>query len=129
MRWKLRGSDKICTQCRGNSAGALAQRAGGVNRRGVDSHAAAAPDRGMIRTLLLGMTLLLASCGGKPVPVQDADPALWVVRDGDTTIYLFGTVHLLRPGMGWFDDRVKTAFDASGELVLELVMPPEQDMQ
>ena len=25
----------------------------------------------------------------------DADPALWVVKDEDTTIYLFGTVHIL----------------------------------
>ncbi len=24
---------------------------------------------------------------------RDADPALWVVRDRDTTIYLFGTIH------------------------------------
>ena len=52
----------------------------------------------------------------------DADPAMWVVRDEDTTIYLFGTFHLLdsRP---WFNDEVKTAFDQSDELVLEAVLP------
>ena len=27
--------------------------------------------------------------------LPDADPALWVVRDADTTIYLFGTIHML----------------------------------
>ncbi len=26
----------------------------------------------------------------------DADPALWVVKDKDTTIYLFGTIHVLK---------------------------------
>ena len=52
----------------------------------------------------------------------DADPAMWVVRDEDTIIYLFGTFHLLdsRP---WFNDEVKTAFDRSDELVLEAVLP------
>ena len=55
-------------------------------------------------------------------PLPDADPALWVVRDDDTTIYLFGTFHLLdaRP---WFNDEVRTAFDGSNELVLEAVIP------
>jgi uncharacterized protein YbaP (TraB family) len=57
-------------------------------------------------------------------PQPDADPALWVVRDEDTTIYLFGTFHMLdaRP---WFNDEVKTAFDASGELVMEAVLPED----
>ncbi|HYD14375.1 MAG TPA: TraB/GumN family protein [Allosphingosinicella sp.] len=53
---------------------------------------------------------------------RDADPALWVVRDADTTIYLFGTIHLL-DGRTWFNDEVKTAFDASRELVLEARIP------
>ncbi len=53
----------------------------------------------------------------------DADPALWVVKDDDTTIYLFGTIHVLKPGLTWFDEAVKTAFDASQQLVLEMVEP------
>jgi uncharacterized protein YbaP (TraB family) len=54
---------------------------------------------------------------------NDADPALWVVKDQDTTIYLFGTIHVLKPGMGWFDEAVKAAFDRADEVKLELVMP------
>ena len=49
--------------------------------------------------------------------------ALWVVQDADTKIYMFGTVHILKPGMGWFDEEVKAAFDRSDRLVLELVEP------
>ncbi len=62
-------------------------------------------------------------------PTTDADPALWVVRDADTTIYLFGTVHVLKPGLSWFDEAVKTAFDKSDEVVLEIVSPSPEAAQ
>jgi uncharacterized protein YbaP (TraB family) len=55
-------------------------------------------------------------------PLPDANPALWVVRDADTIIYLFGTFHLL-DGRPWFNDEVRTAFNASDELVMEAVLP------
>ena len=61
-------------------------------------------------------------------PVADADPALWVVRDADTTIYLFGTIHVLRPGLTWFDEAVRQAFDRSSELKLEIVEPEAATM-
>ena len=57
------------------------------------------------------------------VETVDVDPALWMVKDADTTVYLFGTVHILKPGMGWFDEAVKQAFDRSDRLVLEMVQP------
>ncbi len=68
----------------------------------------------------------------EPAPVAaaaattDADPALWVVKDEDTTIYPFGTVHVLKRGLSWFDEAVKTAFDKSDEMMLEIVMPEDQ---
>lgn len=55
-----------------------------------------------------------------------ADPALWVVKDEDTTIYLFGTVHVLKPGLSWFDTAIQKAFDSSDQLMLELVLPEDQ---
>lgn len=61
--------------------------------------------------------------------VKDVDPALWVIKDADTTIYLFGSIHILKPGLGWFDDDVKAAFDRSDQLVLELVEPPAAEAQ
>lgn len=63
---------------------------------------------------------------GEIAPQTDADPALWVMRDEDTTIYLFGTVHVLRPGLRWFDEAVQTAFNASDELKIEVVLPESQ---
>ncbi len=55
------------------------------------------------------------------VPAAEAArPALWKVADEDTTIYLFGTIHLLPKGIEWYDGAVATAFEASGELVTEI---------
>lgn len=49
-------------------------------------------------------------------------PALWKIADDDTTIYLFGTVHILPKETAWFDGRVEAAFTASDELVTEVDM-------
>lgn len=53
----------------------------------------------------------------------DARPALYVVNDEDTIIYLFGTFHALDGKSEWFNDEVRTAFTGSHELVLETLIP------
>ncbi|WP_294263227.1 TraB/GumN family protein [uncultured Sphingomonas sp.] len=70
----------------------------------------------LLRLLLPALALFLASPTPPPLP---ADPPLWVVRDADTTIYLFGSVHWLKPNLAWFDDEVRGAFDRADTLVLE----------
>ncbi|HEV7287021.1 TraB/GumN family protein [Sphingomonas sp.] len=78
--------------------------------------------------LLFVTPAALAQQAAAPAPaaqMKDADPALWVVKDADTTIYLFGTIHVLPAGLSWFDEAVKTAFDASGELVTEIGDMPD----
>ncbi len=70
-----------------------------------------------------------APAAAKAVETVDVDPALWVVKDDDTTIYMFGTVHILRKGLSWFDEDVKKAFDASDELVIEVIEPEPTKMQ
>lgn len=60
-------------------------------------------------------------------PVVRATPALWEVRDADTTIYLFGTFHTLDARTSWFENKVKQAFDRSGELVLETIIPANME--
>jgi uncharacterized protein YbaP (TraB family) len=49
-----------------------------------------------------------------------AEPALWAIRDADSTIYLFGTVHYLRPATPWHSAKVDAALAASRELILEV---------
>ncbi|HEX6603254.1 MAG TPA: TraB/GumN family protein [Sphingomicrobium sp.] len=59
-----------------------------------------------------------------PQPAAEhASPAMFVVRDNDTTIYIFGTFHALDGRGEWFKDKVRDAFENSGELVLETVIP------
>jgi uncharacterized protein YbaP (TraB family) len=57
------------------------------------------------------------------VPAQASEPAMFVVRDGDTTVYLFGTFHALDGDPRWFDSGVRSAFEQSNELVLETLLP------
>ena len=53
-------------------------------------------------------------------------PALWVVRDADSTIYLFGTVHVLRPSTVWRWVGVEAAFDSASRIVMEVSNPDDQ---
>jgi uncharacterized protein YbaP (TraB family) len=59
-----------------------------------------------------------------PEPAQPG-PALWVVQDADTTIFLFGTFHALDGRSPWFTRSVRAAFDASDALVLETLVPED----
>ena len=57
---------------------------------------------------------------------EGAGPALWVVRDADSTIYLFGTVHVLRPTTAWGSPRVDAAFNSASEIWFEITNPDDQ---
>jgi uncharacterized protein YbaP (TraB family) len=80
---------------------------------------------------LLAVGLLLSGCAqerpadARPSRSDLSAPALWRVADQDTTIYLFGTVHVMKPGTEWFTGGIKRAFDRSDELVLEIVEPDD----
>ena len=79
--------------------------------------------------------LLLSACGEAKDAATKATqpavkaPALYQVSDDDTTIYVMGTVHLLPDDLVWFQNNIQTAFEASDELVLEIVEPDPQTMQ
>lgn len=76
------------------------------------------------------MGLLIAAAIAAAMPAApateaptNADPAIFVVRDADTTIYIFGTFHALDGKSEWFNDQVRDAFEKSSELVLETLVP------
>jgi hypothetical protein len=75
--------------------------------------------------LLVAAAIAAATPAAAPataVPAR-ADPAMFVVRDADTTIYIFGTFHALDAKTQWFKDDVRNAFESSDELVLETLVP------
>src|SRR5512138_1544739 len=49
----------------------------------------------------LGMSLALVAGPAQARTPQGAHPALWAVADADTTVYLFGTIHLLPEKYQW----------------------------
>ena len=53
-------------------------------------------------------------------------PAMWKLADADTTIYLFGTFHLLPEGREWRTPLFDRALSSSDELVLEIADVSDQ---
>ena len=51
----------------------------------------------------------------------DGKPAMWTLGDEDTTIHIFGTIHILPPGLDWRSDKFNAAFAAADTLVMETV--------
>ncbi len=51
-----------------------------------------------------------------------AKPAMWKIADQDTTIYLFGTIHLLPKGTEWRTTKFNQATASSSALVVETVI-------
>jgi uncharacterized protein YbaP (TraB family) len=73
----------------------------------------------MGRFLRRGIAALAAILALGATPAA-AEPALWVLKDHDSTIYLFGTVHYLKPDTRWRSPKIDKALAESAELVLEV---------
>jgi uncharacterized protein len=75
-----------------------------------------------ITRLLLTFGLILVGLLGAAAPASAA-PAVWVIRDADSTIVLFGSVHLLPKGLTWrpkaLDDAIAGADDIWFEIPLD----------
>ncbi len=64
----------------------------------------------------------LLSCHSNISEAKAVRPALWKVSDADTTVYLFGTIHLLPKNLVWQSPRIAAAIGAAQGLVLETVL-------
>lgn len=74
-----------------------------------------------VRRFALALLAVLAM-GASPVL---AEPALWVIKDKDSTIYLFGTIHVLKPTTQWRSPKITKAFEAADDVVTEIVEPDD----
>jgi uncharacterized protein len=75
----------------------------------------------------------LASLAIAPTTAADArasrGPALWQVSDKDTTVYLFGTIHLLPRESRWRTPKLDEALQNSQTLVLETLIDTSNPQQ
>jgi uncharacterized protein YbaP (TraB family) len=79
------------------------------------------------RTFVAAAALFALSA---PAFAQTAiDPALYVIRDADSTMYLYGTVHMRPAGSDWADAEVRAALAESQEIWTEILMTPETEAQ
>lgn len=69
---------------------------------------------------LLG--LAAAALVGCAAPEAEAKPPIWIVRDADSELVLFGSVHVLPPGLDWRPAKLDAALAAADDLWFELPM-------
>ena len=83
---------------------------------------------GLIAALGLVAPAAAAASAGPPAtqrteaarPAPTPRPAIWLLADEDTRIYLFGTIHMLPPGLHWRSPEFETVVREADELVLEV---------
>jgi uncharacterized protein len=80
--------------------------------------------KSLLRRVLAALGLSALALAGPvaakaPVPAR---PALWAVSDADTTIYLFGTIHLLPKDYAWRTAKFDQAVAGSQQLVIETIV-------
>jgi len=56
-----------------------------------------------------------------------AKPPVWIVRDADSEIVLFGSVHVLPPGLDWEPERLRAALAAADDVWFELPIDPASE--
>ena len=87
--------------------------------------------------LILVTFPLLSSCNqggtvdGKiaAAHARNDGPAIWVVKDFDSTLYLYGTVHLLPEDLDWQRDDMREAFGESGTIFFEVDTGDQKNWQ
>lgn len=77
--------------------------------------------------ILLSAFLALACLACSPASdtppgTTNGGPALWRIRDADSEIWLFGSVHVLPPELEWQSPAVRAAFASAQEFVTETDM-------
>ena len=82
----------------------------------------------MVKSLLrrlatvLGLSVLAIGTPAAAKSTPSARPALWQVSDADTTVYLFGTIHLLPKNYRWRTAKFDQAVAGSQQLVVETIV-------
>lgn len=76
-----------------------------------------------VATLFLAPAAFAEQVAPAVAPIPQAagqGPAMWVIRDADSTLYLFGSFHLLKASTGWSSPALEQAFGSADEVWFEL---------
>ena len=85
--------------------------------------------RNLINRGLAALGLVAVAASGTPAAARSNAPALWEVKDKDTTVYLFGTIHLLPRESRWRTPKLDEAVQNSQTLVLETLIDTANPQQ
>jgi len=77
-----------------------------------------------VRALLVGLVGALALA----FPAR-AEPPVWVVKDADSEMLLFGSVHVLPPGLTWRPRALDAGLAAAEDVWFELPVGPATDQE
>lgn len=83
----------------------------------------------MRRSLVIALgALCLASCAtAQPAVEGPPQPALWAVRDADSTLYLYGTIHMRKQGAAWGGPAAEAALAEAQEVWTEVEVDPARE--
>src|SRR5215813_10003356 len=82
--------------------------------------------KSLLAAALFALATATAACADSHKPGA-VSPALFVMRDADSTIYLFGTIHVRPTGADWGGANAHAALAASSDVWTEIEMSPETD--
>jgi uncharacterized protein YbaP (TraB family) len=86
----------------------------------------------LLHRLIASVVALLTIVSGATAAGAEtrmARPALWSVSDADTTVYLFGTIHLLPENYQWRTPKLEEAVGGSQQLVVETIVDDKNPMK
>lgn len=80
----------------------------------------------LMRTFLAALAVTaLTSCASSGESASG--PALFVARDADSTLYIYGTIHLRKSGAPWASPAVDAAIASADEIWTEIEISPASD--
>jgi uncharacterized protein YbaP (TraB family) len=80
----------------------------------------AATPSGAVPAAVAGTATPASSAESKAGTPTNANPAIWKVQGPHETVYLFGTIHVMKPDVRWQTPKVEDAFRKSDTLYLEI---------
>src|ERR1700722_7562415 len=85
----------------------------------------------MKRLIWVGILAVVSVAGAQApaAPAVTANPAMWKVKGVHGTVYLFGSVHVMKPDVQWETAKVKDALKSSDVLYLEVAEVGPDEME